>query len=85
MSKKLINPEELFDDAAFGMSQATIETKLGLVFISGQVDLNRKYQITEKSVEGQTNRTLQNISVVLKNANLSVDNLLQIRIYSLFK
>lgn len=40
MSKKLINPEELYDGAAFGMSQATVETELGLVFVSGQVEEN---------------------------------------------
>jgi enamine deaminase RidA (YjgF/YER057c/UK114 family) len=53
MSKKLINPKELYDGAASGMSQATVETELGLVFVSGQVDWNHQHKTTENSIEGR--------------------------------
>ena len=53
MSKKLINPKELFDSSVSGYSQAVIDTETGLIFISGQVDWNQQYEVTEKSVEGQ--------------------------------
>ncbi|NJN90768.1 MAG: RidA family protein, partial [Leptolyngbyaceae cyanobacterium SL_5_14] len=43
MAKKLINPAALYDGTPFGMSQATVETESGLVFISGQVDWNHQY------------------------------------------
>jgi 2-iminobutanoate/2-iminopropanoate deaminase len=81
MSKKLINPEELYDGAAFGMSQATVETKLGLVFVSGQVDWNHQYQTTENSVAGQLRKALDNLKIALTAAGSSVEQLLQVRVY----
>ena len=81
MSKNLINPKELYDGSAFGMSQAVIETETGLLYISGQVDWNQQYETTEKSVEGQTRRALNNLKIVLENAGSSVDRLLHIRAY----
>jgi enamine deaminase RidA (YjgF/YER057c/UK114 family) len=68
MNKKLINPEELYDGAAFGMSQATIETASGLVFVSGQVDWNHQYETTENSIEGQTRKALDNLKIALTAA-----------------
>lgn len=81
MSKKLINPPELFDGAAFGMSQGTIETQSGLIFLSGQVDWNHQYETTEQSVEGQMRKALANLTIALENAGSSIDKLLQVRIY----
>ena len=81
MSKKLINPKELFDSSGSGYSQAVIDTETGLLFISGQVDWNQQYEIVEKSVEGQTRRALNNLKIVLENAGSSVDRLLHIRAY----
>lgn len=81
MSKKLINPEELYDGAAFGISQATVETELGLVFVSGQVDWNHQYETIENSVEGQMKKALDNLKIVLTAAGSSVGQLLQVRLY----
>ena len=80
-NKKLINPQELYDGSAFGMSQAVCDTASNLVFISGQVDWDREYQISETSVEGQTKKAIANLKTALAAANSSVDNLLQVRIY----
>lgn len=76
MSKKLINPEELYDGTVYGMSQATFETESGLVFVSGQVDETR-----ENSVEGQARKALDNLKIVLAAAGSLVEQLLQIRVY----
>lgn len=81
MSKKLINPKELFDSSVSGYSQAVIDTETGLLFISGQVDWNQQYEVTEKSVEGQTRRALNNLKIVLDNAGSSVGQLLHVRVY----
>ena len=81
MNKKLINPPELFDGAAFGMSQGAIETQSGLVFLSGQADWNHQYKTTEKSVEGQMRKALVNLTIALENAGSSIDKLLRVRIY----
>ncbi len=81
MSKKLINPKELYDGSMLGMSQAVIETKTGLLFISGQVGWNQQSEITEKSVEGQLGKALSNLKVALETAESSVDQLLHVRVY----
>ncbi|MEO0377507.1 MAG: RidA family protein [Cyanobacteria bacterium P01_A01_bin.17] len=81
MSKQRLNPKELYDGAAFGMSQAVIESEAGLVFISGQVDWNHQYETTESSIEGQTRKALTNLDIALKAAGSSVNQLLQVRIY----
>ena len=81
MAKKIINPPELFDGAAFGMSQGAIETQSGLVFLSGQVDWNQQYETTEQSVEGQMKIALANLKIALANAGSSIDQLLRVRIY----
>jgi 2-iminobutanoate/2-iminopropanoate deaminase len=81
MSKKLINPEDLYDCAPLGMSQATVETQLGLVFVSGQVDWNHQHETTENSVEGQMRKALDNLKIVLAAAGSSVGQLLQVRVY----
>ena len=81
MSKRLINPKELYDGAAFGMSQVTVETELGLVFVSGQVAWDHQYQTTEDSVEGQARKALENLQVALAAAGSSVGQLLQVRVY----
>ena len=81
MAKKLINPEKLFDGSPFGMSQAVVETRSGLIFVSGQVAWDRQHQITEKSVEGQMKQALNNLKIALEEAGSSVDNLLRVRAY----
>ena len=81
MNKKLINPPELYDGAAFGMSQTIVDKWSGLVFVSGQVDWNQQYETIEKSVEGQMRKALANLKIALDNAGSSIDKLLQIRIY----
>ena len=81
MSKKLINPPELYDGAVYGLSQGTIETRSGLIFFSGQVDLDRQYETTEQSVEGQMRKALANLKIALDNAESSIDKVLRVRIY----
>ncbi len=81
MSKKLINPAELYDGAASGMSQATVDTESGLVFVSGQVDWNHQYETTENSIEGQARKALENLKIALTAAGSSVEQLLHVRVY----
>ncbi|MDJ0849589.1 MAG: RidA family protein [Myxococcota bacterium] len=81
MTKQLINPAELFDGAAFGMSQAVLESTSGLVFVSGQVDWDHQYQTSADTVEGQAEKALRNLGVALEAAGATVEGLLQLRIY----
>jgi len=41
MTKKLVNPERLYDGSPFGMSQAVVDSESSLVFVSGQTELSQ--------------------------------------------
>lgn len=81
MNIKKINPATLYDGAAFGMSQAAIETGTGLIFISGQVDWDNSYQVKNRDMAAQAEGAMKNLLTVLEAANSSIDNILQLRVY----
>jgi enamine deaminase RidA (YjgF/YER057c/UK114 family) len=81
MAKRLVNPEGLYDGSPFGMSQAVLETESSLVFVSGQVDWDHQYQVSQHSVSGQFEAALENLRIALEAAGSSVDSLLHLRIY----
>lgn len=81
MTIKHINPATIYDGAGHGLSQATIATGLGLVFISGQVDWSRDLQIQNTTVEGQAESAMKNLQMVLEAANSSIADVLQVRVY----
>jgi 2-iminobutanoate/2-iminopropanoate deaminase len=81
MAKKRVNPEQLYDGAPLGMSQAVVDTESSLVFVSGQVDWNHQHQVSHESVAGQFEAALENLRTVLAAAGASVDSLLHLRIY----
>ena len=81
MTIKRINPTSLYDGKEIGISQATIDTDTGLIFISGQVDWNTDSQANHNDIETQTIRATENVMTVLAAANSSVENILQLRVY----
>jgi enamine deaminase RidA (YjgF/YER057c/UK114 family) len=81
MRKKLVNPARLYDGSPFGMSQAVVDTDSSLVFVSGQVDWDHQYQVSQNSVSGQFEAALENLRTVLTAAGSSIDSLLHVRIY----
>ncbi|NJM07733.1 RidA family protein [Candidatus Gracilibacteria bacterium] len=81
MSKRLVNPQELYDGAPLSMSQAVVDTQSSLVFVSGQVDWNHQHQVSQHSVSGQFEAALDKLRIALTAAGASVDSLLHLRIY----
>ena len=81
MRKKLVNPARLYDGSPFGMSQAVVDTDSSLVFVSGQVDWDHQYQVSQNYVSGQFEAALENLRTVLTAAGSSIDSLLHVRIY----
>lgn len=80
MTIKRINPPSLYDGAPFGMSQATIDSQNGLLFISGQVDWGSDYKIRSEGIEAQTLGAINNLLSVLKEANASANDILHVRV-----
>ena len=81
MSIKRINPSSLYNGTATGMSQATIDTDTGLIFISGQVDWDTDFHTHNHDMKTQTANAAKHLITVLKEANSSVENILQLRVY----
>lgn len=81
MSILQINPASLYDGAPFGMSQATVDSGSGLVFVSGQVDWGSDYQVRHEGLEEQAQSALQNLLTVLDAAGSSAARVLQLRVY----
>lgn len=81
MAKKLVNPEQLYDAAPLGMSQAVIDTDRSLVFVSGQVDWDHQHQVRHDSVAGQFEGAFENLRTALAAAGASIEGLLHLRIY----
>ncbi|CDG81104.1 RidA family protein [Janthinobacterium agaricidamnosum] len=81
MTIKHINPAALYDGAASGMSQATLDTDSGLVFVSGQVDWNSEHRANHPGIAAQTESAAKNLITVLEAAGSSVEHLLQLRVY----
>lgn len=81
MSTQLVNPPELYDPAAFGMSQGVVDPPSGLVFLSGQVAWNREGQVVGKGVAEQTEVALQNLAIALRAAGCTARDVLSVRVY----
>lgn len=81
MSSKLVNPAGLYDGAAVGMSQATVDRESGFVFVSGQVDWDRESRIRHATLEGQAEGAIEHLVTVLNEAGASLEDVLQIRAY----
>lgn len=76
-----INPPQLFDPAAFGMSQAAVDPPSGLVFVSGQVAWDVNGQVRGRTHGEQTRTALENLSVVLAAAGCTAADVLSVRVY----
>lgn len=81
MTKRLVNPERLYDGSPFGMSQAVLDTESSLVFVSGQVDWDHQYQVSHDTVSGQFEAALDNLRIALTAAGATVESLLHLRLY----
>ncbi|NHZ92185.1 RidA family protein [Massilia sp. CCM 8733] len=81
MSIVQINPAALYDGAPFGMSQATVDSGSGLVFVSGQVDWGSDYQVRHGAIEAQAEGAIRHLLTVLEASGSSLGNVLQLRVY----
>lgn len=81
MSSTLVNPAGLYDGAAVGMSQATVDRESGFVFVSGQVDWDRDSHIRHATLEAQAEGAIEHLVTVLNEAGSSLQDVLQLRAY----
>ena len=75
-----INPKSLYDGAAFGMSQGTIDSS-GLVFLSGQVAWDENAQVVGSTYAEQASKALDNVDLALAAAGTDMAHVLLVRVY----
>lgn len=82
MSKRAVNPKELFDSTAYGFSQITISGPGRHVFISGQVAWDENLKIVgENDLEIQTRKALENLKTAVESAGGALEDIVMLRIY----
>lgn len=67
MNTQLVNPPGLYDGAPVGMSQATVDSASGFVFVSGQVDWDAESRVRHGTLEGQAQGAIEHLLVVLED------------------
>lgn len=81
MSKKRVNPEQLYDASPLGMSQAVVDLDSSLVFVSGQVAWDLQHQVADDSVAGQFEAAMNNLIIALSAAGANIESVLHLKIY----
>lgn len=81
MTTRLLNPPEVYDPAAFGMSQGVLDQRSGFVFISGQVAWDVSGRVIGQGIAEQTTRAIENLSAVLASSGCTVADVLSVRVY----
>lgn len=81
MTVRLLNPRDVYDPVAFGMSQGVVDPRSGLVFLSGQVAWDVNAKVVGKTFAEQATHALKNLAAVLAEAGCSVADVLAVRVY----
>ncbi len=76
-----INPTDVYDGAAYGISQAVVDERSGHVFVSGQVAWDVEGRVKGGTYAEQTTRALQNLAAVLRAAGCGGADVLSVRVY----
>jgi len=81
MTRRSINPSDVFDSTRYGFSQAVATEGGTLVHVSGQVGWDAKEQLVSADLAGQTERALDNLDKVLRAAGGGLLDVVSLRIY----
>jgi enamine deaminase RidA (YjgF/YER057c/UK114 family) len=80
VTRRLINPPELFDGAPY--SYVAVAPEGSTVFAAGACPIDRDGQVVEPGdVPAQTRRTLDNLEIALRAAGCSFDDILKTTVY----
>ncbi len=82
MSRKTINPDQLFNSLQHGFSQITTSEPGKHVFISGQVAWDENANIVGKDdLEIQTMQSMANLKTAMQVAGGTLEDIVMLRIY----
>jgi 2-iminobutanoate/2-iminopropanoate deaminase len=81
MTKKVINPDTVFNTLQYGFSQAVVSSGSRRMHLSGQVGVDQKEQLSGPDLEAQVFSSFENISAILKEAGATLASVVMLRIY----
>jgi len=81
MRSEQLNPPNVYDCSAFGMSQGMVDVPSGLVFLSGQVAWDVGAKVVGVTHAEQTKHALENLTKVLAAAGATARDVLSVRVY----
>ncbi len=82
VTKKVLNPSNLFNSVPYGFSQIVVSDPGKLVFISGQVAWDENYDlIGENDLSEQTEKSLENLKTAIEAAGGTLQNIMMLRLY----
>ncbi|MBN9162327.1 MAG: hypothetical protein BGO98_17455 [Myxococcales bacterium 68-20] len=81
MTIRQLNPRDVYDGAAYGISQGVVDERSGHVFVSGQVAWDVNGRVSGQTYGEQTTLALKNLSAVLASAGCGAADVLSVRVY----
>jgi 2-iminobutanoate/2-iminopropanoate deaminase len=81
MTIRQLNPHEVYDGAAYGISQGIVDERSGHVFVSGQVAWDVNGRVVGQTYGEQTTLALKNLGSVLAAAGCGAADVLSVRVY----
>ncbi len=82
MKNKHVNPSALFNSRPHGFSQAVVSKPGRIVFISGQVAVNKNLKVAGKNnLKKQVSKTIKNLNLVIEAAGGNLNDIVMLRIY----
>jgi 2-iminobutanoate/2-iminopropanoate deaminase len=81
MTIRQLNPREVYDGAAYGISQGVVDERSGHVFVSGQVAWDVNGRVRGQTYGEQTKLALTNLAAVLASADCGAADVLSVRVY----
>lgn len=79
MSRRAINPDDLFDPSANNANHAVVDA--GTLYISGQVGLDADAELVGSEIESQARRSFENLQSVLDAVDKDLEDVAKVTSY----
>ena len=81
MTKRAINPPELFNSLQYGFSQITVKQGSRIVTVSGQVGWDEHEQLVGSDLPAQTFKAFSNLELAMRAVGGTMHDIVSLRIY----
>ncbi len=78
MNRENLAPEGVWDSKPFGFTQAVVAEGKRMLFIAGQVGMNKAGEVVGKDFESQCKQAFDNIAVILRHSNADFHNIVKV-------